>query len=98
MIPRRAPRSATSVRPRLFHVLHVRVSRLRAVSALAAVILSAPAAYAQSPEAAPVTPPSVLTHVDPVYPASALATRKHEDVVLNVTIDADGHVTKVDVV
>src|SRR5580704_6306732 len=89
MTPRRAPRSTKSARPAPF--------RARAVSALAAVLLSAPAAYAQSTEAAAVTPPSVLTHVDPMYPASALASRKHEDVVLTVTIDTDGHVTKVDV-
>jgi len=98
MIPRRAPRSVTPPRPHLFHGLHVRVLHVRAVSALTAVLLCTPAARAQSPEAAAVTPPSVLTHVDPVYPASALASRKHEDVVLTVTIDADGHVTKVDVI
>jgi iron complex outermembrane receptor protein len=44
-----------------------------------------------------VTPPSVLTHVDAQYPASARAARKHGDVVLALTIDADGHVSKVDV-
>jgi len=46
----------------------------------------------------PVKPPVVVTHVDAVYPPSALKERKHADVVLNVTVDADGHVSKVDVV
>ncbi|MGH7437609.1 MAG: TonB family protein [Polyangiaceae bacterium] len=32
-----------------------------------------------------------------MYPPSALAARKHSDVVLAVTVDADGHVSKVDV-
>ena len=44
-----------------------------------------------------VVPPSVITHVDAVYPPSALAERKHGDVVLAVTVDVDGHVSKVDV-
>lgn len=53
-------------------------------------------ARAQAPEA--VTPPSVITHVDAEYPRSALATRAHGDVVLAVTVDADGRVSKVDVI
>ena len=36
-------------------------------------------------------------HVDAVYPPSALPAREHADVVLTVTVDADGHVSKVDV-
>ena len=44
-----------------------------------------------------VKPPVVVTHVDAVYPPSALATREHADVLLHVTIDVDGHVTKVEV-
>ena len=32
-----------------------------------------------------------------VYPPSALAEREDADVVLTVTVDADGHVSKVDV-
>jgi TonB family protein len=32
-----------------------------------------------------------------VYPPSALAEQKHADVVLAVTVDADGHVSKIDV-
>jgi TonB family protein len=39
-----------------------------------------------------------VQHVDAIYPPSALAERKHEDVVLLVTVDADGHVSKVDVI
>jgi iron complex outermembrane receptor protein len=53
-------------------------------------------AFAQTPEGA-VTPPSVITHVDAVYPPSALSERKHGDVVLAVTVDIDGHVSKIDV-
>src|SRR5579872_1757908 len=50
-------------------------------------------------QAAPeVVPPIVVHHVDAVYPPSALGERKHADVVLTVTVDADGHVSKVDVV
>ena len=44
-----------------------------------------------------VKPPTVVQHVDAIYPPSALATRKHGDVVLLLTVDADGHVSKVDV-
>jgi iron complex outermembrane receptor protein len=44
-----------------------------------------------------VTPPTVLTHVDAVYPPSALAAQRHTDVVLTVTVDADGHVSNVEV-
>jgi TonB family protein len=33
-----------------------------------------------------------------VYPASALAAGKHGTVLLSVAVDADGHVSKVDVV
>jgi TonB family protein len=40
----------------------------------------------------------VSTHVDATYPPSALAERRHADVVLAVTVDVDGHVSKVDVV
>ena len=45
-----------------------------------------------------VVPPVVIHHVDAVYPPSALAAREHADVVLAVTVDADGHVSKVDLV
>jgi TonB family protein len=44
-----------------------------------------------------VTPPVVREHVDAAYPPSALAERKNADVVFTVTVDVDGHVTKVDV-
>ncbi len=44
-----------------------------------------------------VTPPTVLTHVDAEYPPSALATREHADVVVAVTVDLDGHVSKTDI-
>jgi len=77
-----------------------------AVAAVAFGALGAAAGEArgQAPAAAPrdaaaeVTPPSVLQHVDAVYPPSALASRTHGDVVLALTVDVDGHVSKVDVV
>ena len=53
-------------------------------------------AWAQSAQDE-VTPPTVLTHVDAEYPQSALAKHEHADVVLAVTVDADGHVSKTDV-
>jgi TonB family protein len=52
----------------------------------------------QASAAGNVEPPIVLTHVDAVYPPAALEERKHADVVLAVTVDVDGHVSKVDVV
>ena len=58
---------------------------------------SPPPASAAPPAPAEVTPPVVLQHVDAVYPPSALTTREHANVVLAVTVDADGHVSKVDV-
>jgi iron complex outermembrane recepter protein len=58
---------------------------------------SPPPSASAPPAASPVTPPVVLQHVDAVYPPSALATREHANVVLAVTVDADGHVSKVDV-
>lgn len=54
-------------------------------------------ASAQATSPANVKAPVAVHHVDAVYPPSALAQRKHSDVVLTVTIDADGHVSKVDV-
>ena len=54
-------------------------------------------AHAQPPPTPVVKPPTVVSHVDAVYPPSALAGREHADVRLTVTIDADGHVSKVDV-
>ena len=55
-------------------------------------------AQAQPPPPAPViTAPVVLSHVDAVYPASAVPTAQHVDVVLAVTVDADGNVSRVDV-
>ena len=70
-----------------------------ALAALAGVGLVAAfesSASAQAP--ADVEPPVVVHHVDAIYPPSALRERKHSDVVLDLTIDADGHVSKVDVV
>jgi iron complex outermembrane receptor protein len=64
---------------------------------VAAIVSFSVPAEAQTPGAPAVTPPVVKTHVDAVYPPSALAERKHTDVVLFVTIDAEGHVSKVEV-
>ncbi len=70
---------------------------------LVALFLSCPSAAAQPAQAAPtqpatdVTAPVVVSHVDAVYPPSALAEQKDADVVVGLTIDVDGHVTKVDV-
>ncbi|MGD0675783.1 MAG: TonB family protein [Polyangiaceae bacterium] len=61
------------------------------------LVLGTSAAHAQVATADAVTPPSVIDHVDPVYPASALKERKHVDVILTVTVDADGHVSKITV-
>ncbi len=57
----------------------------------------APLAWAQAPIAGDVKAPVVVQRVDAVYPPSAFATRKSGDVVLAVTVDADGHVSKVGV-
>lgn len=56
-----------------------------------------PATGPSAPSPSSVTPPTVVTHVDAVYPPSALAERKHGDVVLALTVDVDGHVSKIDV-
>ena len=64
------------------------------------VALTSPVCPAWAQGAAPpadVTPPVVIDHVDPVYPASALPEQKHADVVLALTVDVDGHVSKTDV-
>lgn len=45
--------------------------------------------------AAAIVPPRVVTHVDAVYPPEALASGAHGEVVLAVTVDADGHVGEV---
>jgi TonB family protein len=44
-----------------------------------------------------VVPPIVKTHVDAVYPPDALAQRLHRQVILAVTVDVEGHASKVDV-
>ena len=81
------------------------------LSALAASMLVATSAFAQAPEppthapetkpaaAGPdeVSPPVVVTHVDALYPPSARRGRNPGDVVLALTVDVDGHVSKVDV-
>jgi iron complex outermembrane recepter protein len=78
-------------------LLHKRRAFIGCVTA-AALLLPNGGLHAQENAPPAVTPPVVLQHVDAVYPPSALAERKHADVVLTVTVDADGHVSKVDVV
>ncbi|HKQ70018.1 MAG TPA: TonB family protein [Polyangiaceae bacterium] len=70
-----------------------------ALASLAALLVASATATAEPapPEARPVTPPVVSSHVDAVYPSSALAGGKHGDVTLAVTVDADGHVSAVTV-
>lgn len=70
-----------------------------ACGAAACIGLLAPFAWAEgsAASAAAVTPPSVVQHVDPIYPPSALQERRHADVVLTVTVDTDGHVSQVTV-
>lgn len=66
---------------------------------LAAMLVLGPiaTAHAQAPAAPRITPPVVVEHVDAEYPPALVAARKHADVVLAVTVDAEGHVSKVDV-
>ncbi|MCL2725669.1 MAG: TonB-dependent receptor [Polyangiaceae bacterium] len=79
---------------------HHRVAVSLVVMAFGASAATLPArlARAQGGTPAQVTPPSVVTHVDAEYPRSALATRRHADVVLALTVDVDGHVSKIDVI
>src|SRR4051812_15983480 len=72
---------------------------LRAAAGSALMLLASSTASAQQAATTPsgIEPPIVVTHVDAVYPPSALAEQKHADVVLAVTVDADGHVSKIDV-
>jgi iron complex outermembrane receptor protein len=84
------PKTAGTARRRRFAIL-------LAAGDVGATTGVAPAAWAQA-AAAEVTPPALVDRVDAVYPPSAQATRKQADVVLAVTVDADGHVSKVDVV
>jgi iron complex outermembrane recepter protein len=68
--------------------------RLRRVVGFAVAALVPRVAAAQGHT---VTPPVVSTHVDAVYPTAATPQGKHADVVLVVTVDADGHVSDVKV-
>jgi TonB family protein len=70
--------------------------RWRAALLASGILAFAQVARAQEPSHG-VVPPVVQSHVDAVYPPSALATREHADVVLLVTVDTDGHVSKAEV-
>jgi TonB family protein len=52
---------------------------------------------AEQPKPPSVTPPVLRTRVDAIYPPSALASRARGDVVLVVTVDAEGRVVKTEV-
>jgi TonB family protein len=73
------------------------VARSTLVRRAAAFVVVLATARARAQPAAAATPPTVLQHVDAEYPTSALASGRHADVVLIVTIDTDGHVSKIDV-
>ncbi|MGH7284489.1 MAG: energy transducer TonB, partial [Polyangiaceae bacterium] len=73
--------------------------RMRPTSwAFALALLAAASSAGAQPDAAPSrVPPQVITHADAVYPADLVQKAVHADVVLVVTIDAEGHVTDVEV-
>lgn len=71
--------------------------RWLACAALAFSVVALEGNALAQPDAQNVVPPAVLTHVDAQYPASALKQRKHGDVTVAVTVDVDGHVSKVEV-
>jgi outer membrane biosynthesis protein TonB len=74
-----------------------RHSQIAAWLALAALTAPFRATWAQAPVAPEVLPPSVVHHVDAVYPPSALESRGPADVVHVLTVETDGHVSTVDV-
>ncbi len=65
-------------------------------AACALFLLQAGVASAQATPSA-VTPPVVVRHVDPIYPANELASSKHGDVNVLMTIDTEGHVSSAEV-
>jgi iron complex outermembrane receptor protein len=71
-----------------------RIARNAIVGAGITLGMSSPALAQVSTD---VKPPVVTHHVDAIYPPSAIQERKHADVVLEVTVDADGHVSNVNV-
>ena len=75
-----------------------RLANRLAVGSVGAISGVAPAAASAQASGVEVEPPALVDRVDAVYPPSAQGTSKQADVVLAVTVDADGHVSKVDVV
>jgi iron complex outermembrane receptor protein len=71
------------------------VSRTRSLF-VALTLTVARAALAQD-EPQGLVSPKPITHVDAVYPQEAVPSGAHGEVVLAVTVDADGHVRAVDV-
>jgi iron complex outermembrane recepter protein len=67
--------------------------------AVSIMLLTPSVSWGQTPVRPPpaVVPPTVLTHVEAVYPPAALAEQRHADVVLTVTVDVNGHVSAVEV-
>jgi iron complex outermembrane recepter protein len=78
------------------HARKTCASLARVGAALGLLAWAAPA-FAQTPGPTNVVPPLVDHHHEAIYPAAELAAKKHAEVVLFVTIDVEGHVTKVDV-
>lgn len=77
------------------HIRRAWLTALGCAALASSSLITRPAqAEGTAPSAVGVTPPSVLQHVDPVYPPSALKDRRHADVVLTVTVDTDGHVSQ----
>src|SRR6185436_15024518 len=68
---------------------------LRRQSLVRCLLAGALVACAKAAGADDITPPVAKSHVDAQYPASALADRKHAQVVVLVTVDATGHVASV---
>ena len=75
----------------------VRPSRARRIQAWVAFAVCSALPATVAAQGHTVTPPVVSSHVDAVYPTTAIGQGKHADVVLVVTVDADGHVTDVKV-
>jgi iron complex outermembrane receptor protein len=65
---------------------------------LAVSIASSPRVAEAQGVSSEVRPPQVVERVDAIYPVSELGNHRHADVVLNVTVDAEGQVRKAEVI
>jgi TonB family protein len=61
------------------------------------VLVSLPVRAAAQAAPSEVRPPRVVHRVDAIYPALVAKERRHADVVLDVTVDVEGHVTRAEV-